>query len=201
MNIDPDLEIVRQCQSDDPVVYESAFYTIYKKYGDRAFNIAYRILGNYEDALDVTQDAFIKVFKKIGDFRKDSRFFTWFYRIVVNLSIDKRRKLGAHQVISDSDRTKSLSEIPDNKAITIDKLAKDEHLEKRIQDSLLKLSPNLRTVTVLRYIEGLSYAEVAETLQCSIGTVKSRLNRAHKTLEDLLRSEIDFVRISDQELE
>ena len=73
--------------------------------------------------------------------------------------------------------------------------------QKRIQDSLLKLSPNLRTVTVLRYIEGLSYAEVAETLQCSIGTVKSRLNRAHKTLEDLLRSEIDFVRISDQELE
>jgi RNA polymerase sigma-70 factor (ECF subfamily) len=194
MIIDPDLEIVKQCQSKDPAVYEAAFYTIYKKYGDRALNISYRILGNYEDALDVTQDVFIKVFKKIGDFRKDARFFTWFYRIVVNLSIDKRRKLGAHQMISESDRNGSLSEVPDNKVVTIDKLASDAHLEKRIQDCLLKLSENLRTVTVLRYIEGLSYQEVAETLECSIGTVKSRLNRAHKTLEELLRSELDLAR-------
>ena len=108
MNIDPDLEIVRQCQSEDPAVYESAFYTIYRKYGDRALNISYRILGNYEDALDVTQDVFIKVFKKIGDFRKDARFFTWFYRIVVKLRIDKRRKMGANQVIYESERNGGL---------------------------------------------------------------------------------------------
>ena len=194
MIIDPDFEIVKQCQSKDPAVCETAFYTIYKKYGDRALNISYRILGNYDDALDVTQDVFIKVFKKIGDFRKDARFFTWFYRIVVNLSIDKRRKQGAHQVISESDRNGGLSEVPDDKAVTIDKLASDAHLEKRVQDCLLKLSENLRTVTVLRYIEGLSYQEVAETLECSIGTVKSRLNRAHKTLEELLRSELDLAR-------
>ena len=188
------MELVQQCQSSDPRVFDAAFLTIYKKYGDRAFNISYRILGNYEDALDVTQDAFIKLFKKIGEFRKDSRFFTWFYRIVVNLSIDKKRKLRAHQVYTESDRNGSLADVPDDNLVTVEKLAKNEFLEKKIQERLMRLSPNLSTVTVLRYIEGLAYAEIAETLECSIGTVKSRLNRAHKNLEKMLRNEIDLVK-------
>jgi RNA polymerase sigma factor (sigma-70 family) len=86
----------------------------------------------------------------------------------------------------------ALAEVPDTKSITTEDLAKKEFLESKIQNALLRLSPNLRLVTVLRYIEGLSYAEIADTLECSIGTIKSRLNRAHKNLEALLKSAIDI---------
>lgn len=195
MNTDPDLELVKQCLSKDPTVYEGAFKRIYEKYGDRAYNISYRILGNAEDALDVTQDAFVILFKKIEKFKQNSRFFTWFYRIVVNLSIDRKRKLASIPSTMDTDSGKgSLSEVPDSRADAIEELEQEEHLEKKIQASFMKLSPNLRTVTVLRYIEGLSYLEIAETLECSIGTVKSRLNRAHKTLESILKPMLDLSR-------
>lgn len=194
MNRDPDFELVNCCQSKDPTKYESAFFKVYEKYGERAFNISYRILGNAEDALDVTQDAFLTLFKKIQNFRFDSRFFTWFYRIVVNLSIDKRRKRGINPVISDGDKEGMLSNLPDDKYDSIEKLAWDEYLETNIQACLSKMNPNLRAVTVLRYIEGLSYSEIAETMESSIGTVKSRLNRAHKSLEKNLKPLINLVR-------
>ena len=192
--MDPDLELVRQCRSDDRDVFESAFFAIYKKYSERVFNISYRILGNRDDALDVTQDSFIKLFKKIKDFREDAKFYTWFYRIVVNLCIDKKRKQGAHPVFMESDHEGSLADLPDGKGSIIDKKAADEHLEKKIQACLLRLTPNLRIVVVLRYIEGMMYSEMAEALECSIGTIKSRLNRAHRSLENLLKTEIDLVR-------
>jgi len=185
---DPDLELVRQCQSEDPDVYEKAFQGIYQKYGERAYNISYRILGNADDALDVTQDAFLSVFKKLSEFRQDSRFFTWFYRIVVNLSIDRRRKLSTTPLAMNRvDGEDVFSELADSRPDSIEQMALREDLEANIQASIIKLSPNLRIVTVLRYIDGMSYAEIAETLACSIGTVKSRLNRAHKMLEQLLR--------------
>ena len=187
MSIDPDIELVRRCQSENPVEYERAFFELYKKYGEKAFNIAYRILGNGDDACDVTQDAFITLFKKIKSFRSNSRFFTWFYRIVVNLSIDSRRKRTSNQQVIQGEGNRIMANVPDEKGDAVEQLAWQEYLETHIQASLAKLNPNLRVVTVLRYIEGLSYAEVAETLECSIGTVKSRLNRAHKHLEGHLR--------------
>jgi RNA polymerase sigma-70 factor (ECF subfamily) len=147
----------------------------------------------------VTQDAFLTIFRKIDQFREDSRFFTWFYRIVVNLSIDKRRKRISDRFISERDQDGLLAELPDNKTVTVDKIADEEFVEKRVQASILRLSPNLRTVTVLRYIEGLSYAEISETLECSIGTVKSRLNRAHRQLERMLKVLIDRVRRRDED--
>ena len=192
--MDPDFELIKQCKSDDPVAFEKAFSKIYNKYGERAFNISFRILGNAEEAQDVTQDAFITLFKKLGQFRSDSRFYTWFYRIVVNLCIDRKRKLGSVQRISDTDMGGALSEVPDSKSITTEDLVRQDFLESKIQAALLRLSPNLRLVTVLRYIEALSYAEIADTLECSIGTVKSRLNRAHKNLETILKSVIDSER-------
>jgi len=185
--LDPDFELIQQCQSSDPAVYEKAFYGIYRKYGERAYNIAYRILGNAEDALDVTQDAFLTVFKKVSDFRKDSRFFTWFYRIIVNLSIDRKRKQSAMRVIARGDSGWDLSDLADPRDDKEVDLDQEEFLDTQIQASFMKLSSNLRSITVLRYIEGLSYADIAETLNCSIGTVKSRLNRAHRTLETLLK--------------
>jgi RNA polymerase sigma-70 factor (ECF subfamily) len=199
MSIDPDIELVRQCQSKDPAEYERAFYEVYSKYGERAYNISYRILGNADDALDVTQDAFLTLFKKIRDFRSDSRFFTWFYRIVVNLSIDKRRKRGSIQLVSHDEQDGAISDLPDEKSDNIEKLAWNEFLETHIQASLMKLNHNLRAVTVLRYIEGLSYAEISETMDCSMGTVKSRLNRAHKMLENNLKPLIEKVMVRKKE--
>lgn len=190
--MDPDSEIIEQCRSSDPAVYEKAFYEIYRKYGERTYNIAYRILGNGEDALDVTQDAFLTVFKKLSRFRRDSRFFTWFYRIVVNLSIDRRRKQATIRTFTQGETDWNLADFPDPRTESVEKLDQKEFLDTEIQASFMKLSPNLRAITVLRYIEGLSYSEIAETLDCSIGTVKSRLNRAHRILQTHLKPLLDL---------
>jgi len=198
MSVDPDFKLIERCQSKDPIEYESAFFEVYKKYGDRAYNISYRILGNNEDALDVVQDAFVTLFNKIDKFRGDSRFFTWFYRIVVNLSIDKRRKRASIPFVSNNETDGLISNLPDEKCDSIEKFAMREYLETNIQACFSNLNPNLRVVTVLRYVEGLSYLEIAETLECSIGTVKSRLNRAHKHLENKLKPIIKTVLTSDQ---
>ncbi len=196
--LDPDDELVKRCQSDDPEVFEKAFFEIYKKYGERIYNTSFRILGNSDDALDVTQDAFINIFRKIDQFREDSRFFTWFYRIVVNLCIDRKRKLLSTKYVSESLGNEIFANIPDVRNPTTEDLAKNEHLEHMIQKALMRLSPVLRPVVVLRYIEGFSYAEIAETLECSVGTVKSRMNRAHRNLEVILKPEIDLASVDGE---
>lgn len=128
------------------------------------------------------------------DFRKDSRFFTWFYRIIVNLSIDRKRKQATMKCITRSDSDWDIAEFPDPRVETDIEVNQEEFLDTKVQASFMKLSPNLRVITVLRYIEGLSYAEIAETLTCSIGTVKSRLNRAHRSLEAYLEPLIQMRR-------
>jgi RNA polymerase sigma-70 factor (ECF subfamily) len=185
---DPDFDLIRRCQSPDPEVFEPAFDELFNTYKDRIYNTAVRVVGNAEDALDVTQEVFVTVFRKIHDFQFGSRFFTWLYRIVINLAIDNRRRTQSGPTLFSQGgmRESGEPEVADGDD-ALGKWTEDDHLEKKVQRALNRLSPKLRAIVVLRYIDGLAYHEIAETLECSLGTVKSRLNRAHLSLQEFLQ--------------
>ncbi|MFG0319653.1 MAG: RNA polymerase sigma factor [Planctomycetota bacterium JB042] len=193
--------MVRRCQSSEPEIYEPAFGELYSSYSDRVFNTSFRVVGNAADAADVTQDVFLTVFRKIGEFQFSSRFFTWIYRITVNLSIDRRRRgqSAPGLVLEGGGEANVLNSLPDEEAASPDAWADREFLEGKVQKSIERLSPKLRAIVVLRYIEGLAYGEIAEVMGCSIGTVKSRLNRAHKNLEVFLGPVVEAMSGEDEE--
>lgn len=189
MSEDRDFDLVRRCQSDDPDLFEPAFEELYDLFRDRVYNTAYRVVGNAADASDVSQEVFVTVFRKVGEFQFNSRFFTWLYRITVNVAIDRKRRMRARaRVLGESAGGSDLmAAVVDDAAPAPDAFAEAEFIEERVQRCIDRLSPKLQAIVVARYIDGLSYEELAEVMECSIGTVKSRLNRAHKSLEGLLR--------------
>jgi RNA polymerase sigma-70 factor (ECF subfamily) len=185
---DPDSAIVRACQDPDSERFEPAFETLYTTYRDRVYSIAYRITGSSTDAMDVVQESFSLLFRKIGSFRFDSLFSTWLFRIVVNCSIDHRRSLRVRhlrQAASIHALDASAEPMVPQEG-PIDRAAAGE-LGDHVQRAIGRLSPKLRAILVLRYLEGLSYEELAHALDISLGTVKSRLARAHIAVERLLR--------------
>lgn len=196
MKSDPDRELVLACQATTPSGLEGAFRELYEQYKDRIYNVCYRISGNPTDALDAAQETFGILFRKIAEFRFESKFSSWVYRIAVNASIDLKRRASSRWIAS----LDALRE-PGDAAPRVDPedrasegpfgAATRRELEEEIQAAILRLSPKLRAITVLRYIEGLSYDEISESLQISLGTVKSRLARAHQALDRELTPVLD----------
>ena len=181
---DPDDPLVRVCREPNDDEFEAAFEALYTKYRDRAYGIAYRITGNASDALDAVQESFSLVFRKIASFRADSLFSTWLFRLVVNCAIDQLRGRRPRRSVLSLDGVAADPEAVDGDPVAS---ATVGEIGAVIQAALLELSPKLRAIVVLRYVEGLAYGDIADILSCSIGTVKSRLNRAHRNLEQLLR--------------
>lgn len=187
---DPDRELVQRCQALGSQDFEDAFAALYHKYKDRVYSIALRVTGNGADALDAAQEAFVLIYKNISGFQFDSRFSSWLYRLVVNASIDvirrdkSRRRPRDLQLDADS---AELREIADPGVVDPRVAAEALETSRHVQRTILRLSPKLRVITVLRYQQSLSYEDLAETLEISIGTVKSRLARAHLALTELLR--------------
>jgi RNA polymerase sigma-70 factor, ECF subfamily len=169
-------ELVAGCQQGDP----EAFRALFELHRDRVYSIALRFCGNEAAAMDIAQDTFVKLFASIGNFRGEAALETWIYRLVVNSCFDYRR------------RTRRLAPLADAVLATLRASADalGELLRREVSTSVRaaveRLSPRLRMVIVLRYTEGLSYEEIAKALNCSPGTVASRLNRAHKALESKL---------------
>ncbi|MBI1850396.1 MAG: sigma-70 family RNA polymerase sigma factor [Planctomycetes bacterium] len=191
MKGDPDLAVVREFLTGDPERKRDAIGKLYEKYQDRAFNTAYRITGDFNLAKDVIQDSFVAVWEKLPGFRTRSKFSSWLYRIVVNYSIERRRRVlrnsrHALEMSGDVAVLPDGSEPVDLRVDAPDRRLSNREFERKVQAAIDKLSPRLRPVVVLRYIEDRSYKEIGEILRCSIGTVKSRLNRAHAALEPLL---------------
>jgi RNA polymerase sigma-70 factor (ECF subfamily) len=185
--LDPDRELVAAIQAEPAWKGSDGFRLLYSKYKDKVYNISYRITGNPADALDASQETFSILFKKIGEFRFDSKFSSWLYRIAVNSSIDLMRR-GASKRLASLDATTdggsaTLVERIESKLSSPEERAGASELEDEVQRAIKQLSPKLRTIVTLRYVEGLSYEEVGEVLRCSIGTVKSRLSRAHAALQ------------------
>lgn len=181
---DPDDPLVRVCREPNDDEFEAAFEAIYTKYRDRAYGIAYRITGNASDALDAVQESFSLVFRKIASFRADSLFSTWLFRLVVNCAIDQLRGRRPRRSVLSLDGVAADPEAVDGDPVAS---ATVGEIGAVIQAALLELSPKLRAILALRYLEGMSYEDLCVALEISIGTVKSRLARAHVALEGVLR--------------
>jgi RNA polymerase sigma-70 factor, ECF subfamily len=194
---DPDRVLVEACQATPASGLQGAFRDLYEQYKDRVYNVCFRITGNSTDALDASQETFGVMFRKIGEFRFDSKFSSWVYRIAVNASIDIKRRSGTRWLASlEGARESDGHEFPrvdlrDDRVEAPSVAASRHELEDEIQQAISRLSPKMRAITVLRYIESLSYEEIAETLHVSIGTVKSRLSRAHQALDRELTPVLD----------
>ena len=197
MKIDPDRELVEACQVSSSTGLEGAFRRLYEQYKDRVYNVCYRITGNATDALDASQETFGIMFRKIAEFRFDSKFSSWVYRIAINASIDIKRRSGTRWLASlEGSREAEGVEFPksdlrDDRTEPPSVAASRHELEDEIQRAISRLSPKMRAITVLRYVENLSYGEIAEALHVSIGTVKSRLSRAHQALDRELTPVLD----------
>ncbi|MDF1797734.1 MAG: sigma-70 family RNA polymerase sigma factor [Planctomycetota bacterium] len=185
--LDPDQTLVRSCQEAPLTGLEGPFRDLYDRYKDRVYNVCYRVTGNASDALDASQETFGILFRKVGDFRFQSRFSSWVYRIAINASIDLKRRQSSRRLASldaiGEGSDGSRFDLEDERLEMPPEAASRHELEAEVQRAISRLSPKLRTITVLRYIENLSYEEVAETLQISLGTVKSRLSRAHAAMD------------------
>jgi RNA polymerase sigma-70 factor (ECF subfamily) len=176
---DPDLDIVRLAQGRS--TRRVAMGVLYERFRERVYNVALRVVGNADEASDVLQDVFLLLFRKIHRFRERAFFASWVYRITVNVSLDhlRRRRRAPLPVATEAllDGPQEMGDLssPERRLAGRD-------LERDVRAALKHLSPRLRIVIVLRYLEGLAYGDIGEILECSVGTVKSRLNRAHSAM-------------------
>ena len=163
----------------------NAYELLVKEYEKNVYNLALRMVGNSEDAADMSQEAFIKAYNSLTSFRGDSRFSVWLYRIVSNVCLDYLRSRGRRQTVSLS------TENDDGEDVEID-IADETQSPERLLDrrltrdavrrGLAALPPEHRQILLLREIQGLSYDEIADALGIEAGTVKSRIFRARKKL-------------------
>ena len=196
MSSDPDAELVLACQQTETPALQGEFRQLYDRFKDRVYNVCYRITGNPTDALDASQETFGIVFRRIREFRFRSRFSSWVYRIAVNASIDLRRRSRTRRftsldAVQEAGSDPGRYEFHDSKIEMPSHTASRREFEEEVQRAIDRLSPKLRTIVVLRYLENLSYEEVSETLKISLGTVKSRLARAHDALDRELTPVLD----------
>jgi RNA polymerase sigma-70 factor, ECF subfamily len=159
-----------------------AFRLLYEARSDKVYSIALHFFrGDAATAADVTQQVFLKLMSSIGQFRGEAEFSTWLYRFVVNACVDRTRRAGARRLPADSDL---LDDLP-AEGSQEDDFAQAE-LAASVQAAVARLTPKIRIAILLRYFEELSYAEMADVLKCSIGTVASRLSRGHQLLAQAL---------------
>lgn len=169
-----DERVIEACQAGD----REAFRVLFENYKDKVFSIAvYSFGGDETAASDVSQQIFLKLMTNIGQFRGDSAFTTWLYRLVVNACIDEQRKRRRFLPFGE---TTAVSRIEDRRPQE-KRYAKLE-IADSVQAAIKELKPKLRLAILLKYVEDLSYEEIATVLGCSKGTVASRLNRGHKAL-------------------
>ena len=178
-------ELVSRCQEGD----QEAQKLVFDHYRDRIYRIAYGVVRQREDALDIVQEVFIKLFRSIGSFKGKSSLYTYIYRMAMNTAIDYARKTKKHTASSiDGEGGYQPSDRPEKRQ---DQILKNKELGGRLSAALGKLPKDQRAALVFREVEGLSYQEMAEAMKCSIGTVMSRLHYGRKKMQELLR---DYVK-------
>jgi RNA polymerase sigma-70 factor (ECF subfamily) len=185
-----DWELVRRCKEGD----RQAFRELVERYQRKVIAIAFGMLHDQEDALDVSQEAFAKVFTGIQQFKEEASFYTWLYRIVINLAIDRQRQKSRQPLLERDDQEENesarIEAIPDVASADPYERVKDKELGERIRAAIDELTPAHKAVILLRELEDLSYEEISEVLQCSRGTVMSRLHYARKRLQSRLRRDL-----------
>jgi RNA polymerase sigma-70 factor, ECF subfamily len=176
--------LIQRCIAGDA----TAFEPLVEKYRQRVWRLAYQVLHDREEAWDVAQEAFVRAFHSLPSFRGQSAFYTWLFRITVNVATDRHRQRGAQARAFGPERVTEeewARTTPDPGGGPEQQAARKEQRE-RIRSALDALPPKARTIIMLSDVEGLSYREIAEVLNCPIGTVMSRLHNARKRLKALL---------------
>jgi len=173
----------------------SAFDELVRRYKDRVYNVIYRFVGNHEDALDVSQEVFVRAYRGIEEFRGSAKVYTWLYSIAANLARNclrdagrKGRNLGTSlEALAESGAGMPSwgSALPEHNPRAH---AEHHELDEALQRCLDELPEHYRLAFVLRTFEDLSYEEIAQTLDCPTGTVKSRINQARKLLRERLEA-------------
>jgi RNA polymerase sigma-70 factor (ECF subfamily) len=183
-----DIALVTRCQNGDA----AAFDELVTRHRTRVFAMVYNMVRNEQDAWDLAQDAFLKAWKSIGRFRGQSAFYTWLYRIVTNVTIDwiRKRKIESGMEFDDSiglgEVEPGAATAPRTEFLPHQKLGHAE-IRARIDEAIGRLTPDHRAVILLKEMDGLQYHEIAEVMDCSIGTVMSRLFYARKKLQAMLK--------------
>jgi len=179
-------ELVTELQAGS----DSAFDYLVTYYHASVYNLVYGILSDRADAADVTQEVFLHVFRGIRGFRGGSSLKTWLYRISVRQALNHRRWCWRHHrmqtsIDAETDETGSALELKDDEATPFDQCATHE-MQATVRRALSEVPPVFRSAVILRDLEGLSYEEVAEVLEVSVGTVKSRIMRGRRLLKEIL---------------
>ncbi|MGD1020234.1 MAG: sigma-70 family RNA polymerase sigma factor [Verrucomicrobiia bacterium] len=187
-----DHELLERCRAGD----EEAFDDLVRRHQQRAFNVAFQVLRDREDATEVAQDAFVRIYRSVNNFRGECEFTTWLHQIVVNLARNKHRwwkrrgrqssvSLDSPVELGDGEAPMQIAASGDAPDVETVKAEFVELLSRRMEE----LPRKLREVLVLRNVENLSYEQIAVVLDCSIGTVKSRIARAREALRESLQDE------------
>lgn len=176
MHKDRDAALVNDCKHGD----RRAMSQLVSQYQKPVFNAAYRILGNMDDAADTTQIVFLKVFEHLADYNPKFKFFSWVYRITINESLNQVKKRRRQEPLDDSQASPWRS--------PHDEL-ESSHLCNKVQEALMMLGEDYRTIVVLKHISGCSYRQISEILQLPEKTVKSRLYTARQLLKKVLQND------------
>ncbi len=176
---DTEQEILEGCRQGDP----ESFRALFELHKDKVYSVALRFSGLPEEADDIAQETFVKLFDNIGSFRGGAKFESWLYRMVVNTCFDHKRR--SRRILPLLDGLIGSLRAPGRSAL--DEVMRAE-MSGHVKTAVGCLPADQRIVVVLRYTQGLSYDEIAEILGCPKGTVASRLNRIHKTVEQRLLS-------------
>ena len=182
--------LVERVQKGD----KHAFDLLINKYQHRIVSLVSRYVSDHSEALDVSQEAFIKAYRAIGKFRGDSAFYTWLYRIAINtaknwLVAQKRRPPASDIDAADAEQYDMDSRLKD-KGTPENELLRDE-IKRMVYDTIEQLPVDLRTAIMLREMEGMSYEDIATTMDCPIGTVRSRIFRAREAIDQKVRPLVD----------
>lgn len=181
-----DHRLIAECLQGNP----AAFGLLVRRYQDRLYHTVYRMVDNQEDALDIVQEAFLNAYQSLDGFKGDSLFFTWLYRIAVNTAISFKRKRRIAVSIDAGRNGEAGIEPLDESELTRPGHAMEQaEEESRINRALAKLSPEHRTVLIMKDMEGQKYEHMADLLGVPIGTIRSRLHRARLELREVLDKE------------
>lgn len=182
-------ELVRRAQDGD----RDAFRELVERYQRKVYSICYGMLKNNDDSLDVSQEVFVKVFRYIEKFNHQSSFYTWLYRITVNMCIDHIRKNKKVRNVEYDDRISREGDVegdehilPSQLGLNPDKVYGRKELREKMLEALETLSEKHRVILIMREVDGMSYEEMAEALNISKGTVMSRLFHARRYFQDAI---------------
>lgn len=180
-------QLIRRAKDGDIAAFEQ----LISNYQIKIYHIAYHMLSNEQDAEDAAQEAMLKAYRYLGSFKEESGFYTWIYRITHNICLDmlrKRKRSLAHEtdlMKKDQDGQEAELQIVDAKPQPEEQLM-SQQVQTEMQNAIAELKENYRVVLVMRDIEGMSYDDIAAVLEISVGTVKSRLNRARENLRKII---------------